>query len=96
MENLINAIVNARDTYLYVYIGFMRYLAPVMAFLLLLRCAKPLLTFRREPEIWAWLCLDSGKKLPITHWENVVGRSKKSDIVIDSHCLPESRGSDPV
>ena len=61
MDNLINTIVNARDTYLYVYIGFMRYLAPVMAFLLLLRCAKPLLTFRREPEIWAWLCLDNGK-----------------------------------
>ena len=83
MESLIQTIVNARDTYLYVYIGIMRYLAPALAFLLLLRCAKPLMTFRREPEIWAWLCLEDGKKLPITHWENVIGRSKKSDIVID-------------
>ncbi len=83
MESFIDTIVNARDTYLYVYIGIMRYLAPILASVLLLRCAKPLLTFRREPEIWAWLCLEDGKKLPITHWENVVGRSKKSDIVID-------------
>ena len=83
MDGIVNTIVNARDTYLYVYIGIMRYLAPILAFVLLLRCAKPLLTFRREPEIWAWLCLEDGKKLPITHWENVVGRSKKSDIVID-------------
>jgi len=83
VDSLISEIVNARDTYLFVYIGIMRYLAPVLAFALLLRCAKPLLTFRREPEIWAWLCLENGKKLPITHWENVVGRSKKSDIVID-------------
>ncbi len=83
MESLIQTIVNARDTYLFVYIGIVRYVMPVLAFLLLLRCARPLLTFRREPEIWAWLCLEGGKKLPITHWENVIGRSKKSDIVID-------------
>ena len=83
METLIQTISGLRDTYLYVYIGIMRYLAPILAFLLLLRCAKPLLTFRREPEIWAWLCLEGGKKLPITHWENVLGRSKRSDIVID-------------
>ena len=83
MENLIQTFSGLRDMYLYVYIGIMRYLAPILAFLLLLRCAKPLLTFRREPEIWAWLCLEGGKKLPITHWENVVGRSKRSDIVID-------------
>lgn len=83
MESMIQTIVNANDTYLYVYIGIMRYLAPILAFILLLRCGKPLLTFRREPEIWAWLCLEDGKKLPITHWENVVGRSKRSDIVID-------------
>lgn len=83
MEALLSAFTDADKTYFYVYIGILRYLAPILAFILLLRCAKPLLTFRREPEIWAWLCLDSGKKLPITHWENVIGRSKRSDIVID-------------
>ncbi len=83
MEALLSAFADADKTYFYVYIGILRYLAPIFAFILLLRCAKPLLTFRREPEIWAWLCLDSGKKLPITHWENVIGRSKRSDIVID-------------
>ena len=83
MDQFLAVFTEARDTYLYVYIGIMRYLAPVLTFLLLLRCAAPLLTFRREPEIWAWLCLADGKKLPITHWENVIGRSKRSDIVID-------------
>ena len=83
MDALLEVFLNARDSYLYVYIEIMRYLAPALAFLLLLRCARPLLTFRREPEIWAWLCLDDGRKLPITHWENVIGRSKRSDIVID-------------
>ncbi len=83
MEQFVSVFTGAQDTYLHVYIGIMRYLAPILAFILLLRCARPLMTFRREPEIWAWLCLEDGKKLPITHWENVVGRSKRSDIVID-------------
>lgn len=83
MDAFLQSFSQLRDTYFYVYVGIMRYAAPILVLLLLLRCAKPLMTFRREPEIWAWLCLEGGKKLPITHWENVVGRSKRSDIVID-------------
>ncbi len=83
MDALLQTFISAQSTYQYVYIGIMRYLAPILALILLLRCAKPLLTFRREPEIWAWLCLNDDRKLPITHWENVIGRSKRSDIVID-------------
>ena len=83
MNMVLEKITGLSDTYLYVFIGLARYAMPIVAALLLLRCAKPLLTFRREPEIWAWLCLEGGRKLPITHWENVIGRSKRSDIVID-------------
>lgn len=79
----LTASAGLENTFKNVYIGALRWLIPVLAVLLLLRCILPLLTFRREPEIWAWLCLSDGKKLPITHWENVIGRSKKSDIVID-------------
>lgn len=73
----------ADETYIQVFQAILRYLAPALAALLLFRCIRPLLTFRREPEIWAWLCLESGKKLPITHWENVIGRHKRSDVVVD-------------
>ena len=65
------------------YIGFLRIAAPVLVFVLLLRCALPLLTFRREPEIWAWLNMTDGTQIPITHWENVIGRSKSCDVTID-------------
>ena len=65
------------------YITFLRYAMPVLVFLLLLRCIHPLLTFRREPEIWAWLNLTDGTQIPITHWENVIGRSKSCDVTID-------------
>lgn len=83
MESWLYAFSQVEDTYVYVYQTILRYVMPVIAFLLLFRVVKPLLTFRREPEIWAWLCLDNGKKLPITHWESVIGRSKRSDVVID-------------
>ncbi len=71
------------QTYARVFEGIMRYAAPFLAFLLLLRCALPLLSFRREPEIWARLVLPNGKKLPVNHWENIIGRSKSSDIIIE-------------
>ena len=64
------------------YIGFLRLVVPVLTFVLLLRCVLPLLTFRREPEIWAWLNMADGSQVPITHWETVIGRSKSSDVTI--------------
>ena len=65
------------------YISVLRLAVPVIGLLLLIRCAIPLLTFRREPEIWAWLNMAGGRQVPITHWENVIGRSKSSDVTIN-------------
>ena len=84
------AFFNADETAIKVYIAILRWVIPVLTALLLARCIKPLLTFRREPEIWAWLCLPGGKKLPITHWENVIGRSKRSDVVLDLSTVSRS------
>lgn len=71
------------NTYSAVFTGFFRYIAPVLVILLLYRCCKPLLTFRQEPEIWGWLCFADGKKVPVTHWESIIGRSRSADIQID-------------
>ena len=83
MEEYLAAFVQARGEYIQAYIGFLRYGVPVLAALLLLRCVKPLLTFRREPEIWAWLNMEDGSQIPITHWENIIGRSKSCDVTIN-------------
>ena len=72
--------------------GILRYLAPIIVLILLLRCLMPLLTFRREPEIWGWLCLPDGKKIPVTHWETVIGSGKHSDIVFDNPNLAKTHG----
>ena len=80
---LYNLLADARDVYVNVYIGLLRYAAPVLALFLLWRCLKPLMFFKREPEIWAWLCLEDGTRFSLTHWENVIGRSKSSDVHLD-------------
>ncbi len=93
MTALYEALQGLPAAYYNVLTAVMRYLAPAVALVLLWRCVFPLLTFRREPEIWGWLNLAGGDRLPITHWESVIGRHKKSDIVIDfptisrSHCV---------
>lgn len=83
MEDLILTLAELPEGYVRTLLAILRYLMPVIGAVLLFLCLKPLLTFRREPEIWAWLILPDKTKLPITHWENVIGRSKKSDIVVD-------------
>ena len=65
------------------YLSALRYAVPLVGLFLLLRCAIPLLTFRREPEIWAWLNMAGNRQVPITHWENIIGRSKSCDVTID-------------
>ncbi len=83
MNSLLLGFAQLDSTAVNVFQGIMRYLAPALLAYLLIRTVLPLLTFRREPEIWAWLCMPDGNKTPITHWENVIGRSKRSDVVID-------------
>ena len=83
MEAFLSTLTADRELLAAEYIGFLRLAVPVLTLLLLLRCILPLLTFRREPEIWAWLNMIDGSQIPITHWETVIGRSKTSDVAID-------------
>ena len=83
MEEVIQWMMMAKESYTDLAISLLRYIAPALAFVLLWRCLKPLLLFKREPEIWAWLHLADGTKHALTHWENVIGRSKSSDVRID-------------
>lgn len=82
MEEFFESVVAVQDAAAGQYIGFLRYAIPVLGLLLLLRCALPLLTFRREPEIWGWLNMPGGEQVPITHWETVIGRSKSCDVTV--------------
>ena len=81
-QTLMNLIQQSRETYAAVFLGVSRYLVPALGAWLLLHCARPLISFRREPEIWAWLKFTDGSQVAVTHWENVIGRAKSSDITV--------------
>lgn len=70
--------------------ALLRYLFPVLALLILGRCIRSLLGFRKEPEIWAWLTMPDGDRLPIHHWETLLGRAKNCDIVLDYPVISRS------
>ena len=83
MEETLIALFADRAAIAGEYVDFLRLALPALTLLLLLRCCLPLLTFKREPEIWAWLNMSDGAQIPITHWENVLGRSKNCDVTIN-------------
>ena len=66
-----------------VYIALLRLIAPALMIWILYRAGRPLLSFRKEPEIWAILRLPDGTGLPVTHWENIIGSDKRCDIVLE-------------
>ena len=82
LQTLLNLIQQSRETYAAVFWAVSRYLVPALGAWLLLHCARPLISFRREPEIWAWLKFTDGTQVAVTHWENVIGRAKSSDITV--------------
>ena len=88
--DFLSIFYEADETFIQVFQAVLRYLAPALMGFLLFRTIRPLLTFHREPEIWAWLCLEDGRKLPITHWENVIGSHKRSDVIINASNIEKS------
>lgn len=81
--------------------GACRFLLPFLALLIVVRCGRSLFQSKLEPEQWGSLSLSSGERLPLNHWENLVGRGRFADVqllypsVSRSHAalIRDSRGS---
>ena len=52
-----------------------KYLLPILALWILLRCIRSMLREKYEPETWAWLLDEDGAALPVSHWESIIGLS---------------------
>ena len=62
------------------YTAFVRFLFPALAVLILGRAVKSLLNIPHTPETWGQLSLPNGASIPITHWENILGRGRGADV----------------
>ena len=65
------------------YTAIVRLLFPVLSALILVRAIRSLLRIPHTPEIWAQLSLPNGSGIPLTHWENILGRSKSADVLLN-------------
>lgn len=77
-----------------------RWIFVVLAAYILLISIVSLLSTRATPEIWGYYMVEDGGNFPITHWENVIGRSRSTDIRIplrtisNNHALLVRRAED--
>ncbi len=62
------------------YTAFVRFLFPALAVLILLRAVLSLLRIPHTPETWGQISLPNGAPIPLTHWENIIGRGRTADI----------------
>ena len=49
----------------------------------IIRCLRSMLRDRYDPETWAFLKLGKQQLLPVTHWENLLGRSRSADLQLE-------------
>ena len=54
-----------------------------LALLLIVQCARSLLSGHSEQEIWGVLTMSNGGRYELTHWENTIGRARSADVRIN-------------
>ncbi|MCD8159933.1 MAG: FtsW/RodA/SpoVE family cell cycle protein [Clostridiales bacterium] len=59
-----------------------QFLMPLFGVLIVVRCGRSMLQGKPEQELWGSLVLPNGAQLPLYHWENLVGRAKRCDVVL--------------
>ena len=54
----------------------------ILSLAIIVRCIRSMLNERYEPELWGYI-RRGREMLPVYHWENIIGRSRFSDIRVD-------------
>lgn len=70
-----------------------RFLLPLLALLILVRCVRSLFSSRMEQETWGHLVLTDGTQMSLNHWENLVGRARRSDVVLPFKTVSRSHAA---
>ncbi|MGI6212263.1 MAG: FtsW/RodA/SpoVE family cell cycle protein [Anaerovoracaceae bacterium] len=74
------------------YTSVARWIFIALALIIVLKSIISLLRSRSPSEIWAYFHIGDYKNLPITHWENTIGRARSSDIEVDDRAVSRSHG----
>ncbi len=60
-----------------------RFIYPLLALIIFIRCLAPILQGIRAPKPWAYLLSSDGQSFALLHWENSLGNSKNCDIFLN-------------
>ncbi|CDZ23760.1 hypothetical protein CCDG5_0630 [[Clostridium] cellulosi] len=71
------------STFSQIYTFAVRWIMPLLAIAIVVRCVLPLISKRRKSAPWGYLIMQNGVELPLYHWENSIGRSRLSDVVLN-------------
>lgn len=63
--------------------ALMQLLLPLLAIFILIRCGRSLLQGKMEAEVWGYLVTADQTAYPLPHWENLIGRSSRCDVVLN-------------
>ena len=75
------------------YTTFARWLFPLLALILLVKVIRSLLQAENPAEVWAKLRFPNGNEIPLTHWENVIGRAKSADVIVAFPTVSRNHGT---
>jgi len=78
-----NALAGYEGDYLSYATMIIRFILPVLAIIIVIRCIRSLLREKSEGEIWGQLRLDNGSIIDLNFWENTIGRARSSDVYIE-------------
>lgn len=67
-----------------------RWIFVILAAYILIQSITSLLLSRVTPEVWGYLYVEDGDSLPITHWENIIGRANSVDLQVPMGTVSKS------
>lgn len=71
----------------------LQFLLPLLAILILVRCGRSLLQGKIETEVWGFLVTANQEAFPLNHWENLIGRSHRCDVVLSYPTVSRSHAA---
>ena len=70
-----------------------RWIFMFLALFILARQIRSLLQVRNPSEIWAHLGCPDGTSVPLTHWENLIGRGRGCDVILNLKSVSRSHAT---
>lgn len=65
------------------YTTVVRFIFPVLALMILVGAIRSLWKVKHPDEVWGYLGMANGVRLPLTHWENIIGRAPSCDVQLE-------------